>query len=88
MAEIDAKKQNTNGVSILNQWCTIPIPESESIPESALFLLESEPESESEISKGTGIGTGIGIREYGPGIGIKDFKADQIHVFKFLEISK
>ena len=45
-------------------------------------------ESESEISKGTGIGTGIGIREYGPGIGIKDFKADQIPVFKFLEISK
>ncbi len=28
------------------QWCTIPIPESESIPEWFQFLLESESESE------------------------------------------
>ncbi len=51
------------------------------MPESALFLLESESEPESQISKGTG----IGIREFGPGIGIRinDFKADQIPVFKF-----
>ncbi len=46
------------------------ILELESIPESALFLMESESEPESEISKGTGIGTGIRvrIREFGPGI--------------------
>ena len=33
-----------------NQWCTIPIPESESIPEWIQFWLESESESESNIS--------------------------------------
>ncbi len=60
------------------QWCSIPIPESESITESTFFLLESD--SESETSKGQnytiefscnrnrnllsfpGIGTGIGIK--------------------------
>ncbi len=39
------------------QWCTIPIPESESVPEPLHFLLESE--SESRKPNCAGIGTGI-----------------------------
>ncbi len=71
----------------VGQWCTIPIPESESIPESALFWLESESEPESEISKCTGIGTGIGIRELGLGIGIRNFKSGPILIFTIFELA-
>ncbi len=49
-----------------DQWCTIPIPESESIPEWFHFMLEWE----SRKSKQSGIGTGIGISDFSPGIGI------------------
>ena len=72
---------NTDGKCV--QISDAPIPESESIPESALFLLESELES--EISKGAGIGTRNGIREFGLGIGIRNFKSDHILILRFLE---
>ncbi len=48
------------------QWCTIPIPESESIPESLWFWLESE--------SGISNCVGIGIMHWSPGIGIRVLK--------------
>ena len=49
-----------------DQWCTVPSPELESIPEWFHFWRESESESESNIWKTPG----IGIRDFGLGIGI------------------
>ena len=62
----------------LDQWCAIPISESQLIAESFHFWLELESESESNIWKTPGIRIGIGIRDFGPriGIGIRNFNFD------------